>query len=131
MAFELHHTPFPAIAASNVGARIPVSLDTGSAERQVVPIATNNVRPFGVTIATALQGEGLPVPHVGDTVKLTAVASVGVGAGVGVASSNGAVGPISGASGVTRWELGQTVSAAAGGEVVSVFVSPRQISNLI
>lgn len=116
-------------AASAVQARKVVSLDT--VDNQVVPVATNNVRPFGQVDASAAQGEQVTVYGENNVVKLVAAASVGHGAEVGVASTNGDIGPIAGASGITRFAVGQTRSAAAAGEVVSVYVKPRQLSNLI
>jgi hypothetical protein len=132
MAFELHRSGYPAIAASAINDRAAVALDSGDTQRQVVPIATNNVEPFGVTIATAVNpGDGITVLDPLNTVKVTACASLGAAAAVGVASTNGQFGPVSGASGVTRWQVGKSVTAAAAGETFSLYVKPQQLSNLI
>lgn len=129
MSFELHRNAFPGIAASNCAPKVAVALVSG--ERAIAPVASNNERPFGVTIATALRTESVTVEEAHSIVKMTALASVGGGAEVGHASSNGAVNAVAGASGVTRWSIGQTVHAAGAGETVAVYVNPRQLSNLI
>ncbi|HMJ01572.1 MAG TPA: hypothetical protein VK506_01450 [Conexibacter sp.] len=116
-------------AASAVQARKLVALDT--VDNQIVPIGTNNVRPYGQVDASGAQGEQLTVYGLNNVVKVVAAASVGHGAEVGVASTNGDIGPIAGASGITRWSAGVTRSAAAAGEVLSLYVQPRQLSNLI
>ena len=108
----------------------PVALDT--VEDQVVPIATNNVRPYGINgPATAAQGEAVTVYGEGCEVKAIAVASLGAGAEVGHASSNHALNAVTGASGITRYSVGQSRSAAGAGERFTLIVNPRQLSNLI
>lgn len=132
MAFELHRSAFPGIAASAVNAQQAVSLDVGDVQRQVLPLATNNVEPLGVTIATAVNpADSVAVFDRGNIVKVPAVASFGAGQDIGVASTNGGFGTVSGASGVTRWAVGKSVTGALAGEIFSLYVNPKQLSNLI
>lgn len=132
MAFEDHQGFIPpgVKAASLINPQFVVSLDTVA--DQVVPIATNNVRPLAVNgDASVAQGEAITVYGQNNIVKVKAVASLGAGAEVGVASTNGQLNAIAGASGITRWSVGQSLSAAGAGEVFSLYVNPRQLSNLI
>lgn len=130
MAFELHrHEGFPGKAASQVNARQPVRLV--NAERGVGPATDNTVEVFGIAGATAAPGEAVTVYDAKHVAKAVAAASVGAGANVGVASPNGALGPIAGASGAARHRVGQTVQEAREGEVVSVYVNPQQLSGLV
>lgn len=116
------------VAASNINPLIPVKADTVA--NQVVPLATNNVRPLGLVDATALQGAAVTVYGQDNTVKCVAVASMGAGAEVGVGSTNGNVGLITYASGTLKWALGVTRTAAGAGETISVYVNPRQLGDL-
>lgn len=129
MAFELHREVFPGIAASVVQPRQLVKLVDG--ERRVAPIASTNELPLGLALGSAGIGENVAVPEPGSIVKAIAGASLGGGAEVQIGSSNGALVLAAGASGVTKFSVGQTVAATAAGEVVSVRVNPRQLSNLI
>jgi hypothetical protein len=128
MAFELHQDKhqLPITVASDCLPRVPVALG-GTTALIGIPCASNNVRPFGVTnAATYLRGEVAAVYHDGNVVKMVANASVGASAEVGVASSNGSVGPgLITAS--AHWAVGQTLNAGAAGEIVSVFVNPRRV----
>lgn len=122
----------PFVAASHILPYQPVGLDTGAAKRQVVPLAANTGEPQGLNgPATALQGESVTIYELGAVVEAIANASVGAGADVGVASSNGGHALVSGASGVTRYRTGKTLEPAAAGERFSLYVSPKQVSNLI
>lgn len=127
-AKELHRFGYPAVAASDMNAGRVVNLTTGDVDRQVSPIATSNIEPFGIALATALQGKAVTIMEDGDTIKVTAAASLGAGADVGIASTNGALGPVSGASGSTIWRVGRSVSAAAAGETFSLYIRPRTLS---
>lgn len=132
MAFEIHDAglAFPGLAASNVQPGQVVSLAAGT-ERGIQPCASNNLRPFGVSFAVATQGDAVTVHAIGNIVKTIANASVGVGAELTVASGSATgVAPVSGASGVERWSVGQSVTAAAAGETLSVYVHPRQLGLL-
>lgn len=129
-AFELHRGGFPAIAGSNVNDHVAVQHDVGDTQRQVLPAASKNVEPVGVTLASAVAGNPVTVFDYGNVVKVTAGASLGAGSEVGVASTNGALGPVAGASGSVVWSVGRSETAAAPGEVFSLYVRPRQLSGL-
>lgn len=129
MAYELHRNAYPGLAASAINSRVPVGRAAG--ERAVVPVATSGAEPFGISLASAAQGEAVTVLDHHSVAKAVAAASLGGGAPLGVASTNGALGPIAGASGVARFQVGISEHAAAAGEVVSVFVNPRQLSGLV
>ncbi len=113
--------------------RKPVLLSSASGlNRAVVPVASNNLRPQGfVGNASAAQGEAVTVYGEGSIVEAVAAASIGAGGEVGVGSTNGDLGIVAGASGVTRWACGQALEDVAAGEVFSVYVKTRQVSNLI
>jgi hypothetical protein len=129
-AFELHRFGFPAKAASAIGAGIPVTYDVADTQRQVVAVASRNVEPFGVTLATAANpGDSVTVMERGNVIKAVAMASIGAGAPVGVGSSNGALTLVAaGASGAVVWQVGVSMSAAAAAETFSFYVNPRQLS---
>jgi len=132
MAFELHRNHFPGIAASVINAGQVVALAPGDTQRTVVPVATQlpisaaSSVPLGIALATsASPGNAVSILDALNVVKVSAAASIGAGAPVGLASSNGGFGPIT-ASG--SWVVGQSVTAAAAGEVFSVYVNPRPIT---
>lgn len=85
---------------SLVGQYLPVFLNIASSRDSIaVPAATNSQDVIGLTIATgASVGNTLGVAVAG-WAKARAAASLGAGARVGIASTNGALGPIQ-ASGV-------------------------------
>ncbi len=136
MAFELHNgVVIPGVAASNTAPALAVAFASSAAQdRAVVPVGTVNVMPLGVANATAGPTSSLPnavtVHGIGNIVKAVAAASIGVGADVGVGSTNGVLVGISGASGVTKWALGQSVTPANPGETFSVYVNPRVVSGI-
>lgn len=138
-AFELYRWTFPGIAASAINAGDAVLLTASAAERQFVSAATCNQEPFGIALATAAQAgatppftAAVPVVDLGNTIKVTAIASLGVGADVGVASTNGGLGPVTAASGIDIWRVGKAVSAASNpGEVFSLYVSPRKLTGTV
>jgi hypothetical protein len=139
MAFELYRWTFPGIAASNIGAGAALALTASALERQVIPISSTNVEPFGVALATAAAVAATPpfsaavgVVDAGNTIKVTAGASLGVGADVGVANASSSwAAPVVGASGVAVWRVGKAVGPAAAGEIFGLYVSPRQLSGLV
>lgn len=126
MAYENHNGIVePAFkAASAISPKTVVALDTTADQ---VVAATAGAEPVGVTAASAAQGDRVTVLGLGNTVKCVAAASLGFGAVVGVASTNGALGPVTGASGVVKWAVGTSRGNAAAGETFSVFVNPRQL----
>lgn len=124
---EFLRNSLPFTVASDIQANRPVKIDT-AADRQVVAAASVNDRVHGfIDSATHLQGEAVTVYGQGAVVSVVAAASLGAGAAVGVASTNGAIGPVSGASGLTKYEAGVSVESAAAGEKFSLYVNPRQI----
>lgn len=121
----------PYKAASDAAAKIFVALDTVLKD-QVVPITLVTTEPLGGTDqASSLRGDAVTVYEEGNVVKALCAASLGAGADVGIASTNGALGPVSGASGVSRYRVGKSREAAAPGSTFSVQVNPKQLSNLI
>jgi hypothetical protein len=131
MAFKLHRTSFPGIAASAIAAGQPVTLASGG-DRHVAPIATANVQPLGVALASAVNpGEGVAVLDRGNTEIVIAAASLGRGAEIGVLAGTTSFGPVSAASGSAVFSVGQSVSAAAAGEEFSLYINPRQLSGLV
>jgi hypothetical protein len=129
MAHTQHRHALPKIAASAIGQHLPVK-DTAVKDK-VVLAATNTDPILGFTIATGKTfGDGLAVVDDG-VVKALCAASAGVGAEVGVASTNGALGPIAPASGFTRWSAGVLQNPGQPGETFSVLLRPRQISGAI
>lgn len=116
-------------AASVLSDKLAVKLDTTA--NQVVPVASVNDQPFGVAhdVASSV-GDVIPVygPH--NVAKVVAAASIGVGADAGVASTNGNLGPVTAASGVVKYRVGYSLTAAAAGETFSLFVAPRQLSGI-
>lgn len=145
-AFELFRWTFPAIAASAVNPGQPVQFTVATAgtlpaDRQVIPVGSSNLEPFGVALATAAPLSATPpfsaavgVVDRGNTIKVTAGASLGVGADVGVATTGLAgniYGPIAAASGTDTWRVGKAVSPAAAGEVFGLYVDPRMLSAVV
>jgi hypothetical protein len=118
MAHELNKVSLPKIAASAVGAHLAVQHSASSPD-QVVLSTVNTGHPVGLTVATAATA-GNPV----------CAASVGNGAEVGVASTNGALGPVSAASGVRRFAVGISQGPAAAGETFSVLLRIRELPGL-
>ena len=133
MAIELHRSGFPGIALATIMPRTPVRLaPTGSQDRAVVPVVNTTEPVLGFSGDQVTRpGEALAVYDDGNVVKAVAAASVGIGAEVGIASSNGAMAPVAGASGVARHSSGQSVTAAAAGEVFSIYVRTRQLSGAV
>ena len=117
-------------AASAVNPHQAVEL-VGTTLAIVLPLATNGREGLGVVDASAPAEGQVTIYGQDNLVRGIAVASLGVGADVAAASANGALGPVVGASGITRWRVGKAVEAAAAGERFTFIVSPRQLSNLI
>ncbi len=134
MAFELHRDPgLSCIAASAMAAQTVVTWDVADVQAQVLAVATVNVEPIGLTRSVASSaGDAVTVYDDDHIVKAVAAASLGAGADIGVASTNGALGAVTaGASGVVKWRLGKSVTAAAAGETFSLSIKPRQLSGLL
>lgn len=142
-AMELFRWTFPAIAASAIRAGDVVGFPVGSGglERQVIPLATNAVEPFGIALATANYlaatppyTAAVPVVDRGNTIKVVAGASLGVGADINIATAYAAsliFGPVAAASGIDLWRVGKAVTPAAAGEVFSLYVDPARLSSTV
>lgn len=134
MAFRRVNDVMPCIAASAINYGQAVALDVGDVQRQVLPLGTNTLEAFGLALATAVNpGDPVSVHGFlsGNVEKVVAGASLGHGADIGIGSTNGALAPIVGASGVAKWRVGKSMTAAAVGETFSLYVAPRQLSGLV
>lgn len=122
---------FPAIAGSALRPGEVVKFG-GAVERGVIPIAaTTSEFAAGVIdtrVASAPQGEAVTVYETGAVVEGLAVASMGVGAEVAVASANGGFAPVAAASGSLRVSVGVAQTPAAAGEYFELYVRPRALS---
>jgi hypothetical protein len=117
-------------AASIVLPFQPVTLSASAAE--YVPLGANTLEPVAVNgNATAARAEKMTGYGEGCIVRAVAGASLGYNADVGVASSNGTLAPVTGASGVTRYRVGKALEPAAAAGRFTIRVSVRQLSNLI
>lgn len=135
MAFELTRDDeqFSLPAASVVLPRTAVKL-AGTSVLFVLPCGSVNDEPFGTVKATAgasglNQGERVAIYEHANYVKMIAGASLGVGADVGVGSSNGVMKPIVAATGSIIWRVGKSITPAAAGDVFTVYVSPKQLDS--
>lgn len=148
MAFELYRWTFPAIAASPINAGQVVQLTvatsgTNPVDRNVIPLGSTNQEPFGVALATCSNygatppfTQSCPVVDRGNTIKVTAIASLGAGADVGIGTNvagqaSGWAAPVVAASGSDVWRVGKATGPAAAGEVFGLYVDPRPLSNAI
>ena len=128
MAHFKHDQIAPRNAASAIRDWVPVRADV--VKDQVVLCASNNLYPFGLTIASAASpGDSLAVVYQG-VAKAVCAASVGAGAEVGVASTNGALGPIAAASGFRRFVVGESTEPAQPGEIFSVQIRVRELTGV-
>jgi hypothetical protein len=119
------HEALPRQAASVVGQYKPVTHSASGAD-DVVPVTAATVEVEGITLATAAAvGDPVSVQTRG-VAKVICAASIGPGAAVGVASTNGAVGPV--ASGSTNQRIGISEAAALPGETFSVRLSTGRVN---
>jgi hypothetical protein len=130
MAFLQHRQTDAYITASAIADQRPVT-PVSSVANMVILAATTTMRPLGITDASQAQGMAVTIYEHSSIAKAIAAASVGMNTIVGVGSTNGALGPVVGASGIAVWSVGETRNAAAAGEALSVYVNPRQLSGLI
>lgn len=125
--------------ASAMGAYLPVFMPLASPLREtVVPAASVNQDVIGLTRATVgTYGKAEPIVVRGIAEGLAA-ASIGAGALVGIASTNGALGPIvpSGLSTALgsalgaqtlRYVVGRSLHNVAAGETFSLFLNPSEV----
>lgn len=116
----------PFTNASAISGPVPVKLDTTA--RKVTLAATNNVEIQGfVSNASYAAAEAVTVYGEGAVVEAIAAASLGAGADIAIASTNGAVGPAAAASGVAKFRVGRSLEAAAAGEKFSLYVKPDRL----
>lgn len=131
MAFQIIKHPYPGLAASAIQDRQVVMITTS--ERGVIPCSGATAQlPHGIEArgASALQGEGVTIAGHGEYAKAVAAASLGAGADIAVVGATRSLGLAAGASGSARYSVGQSVTAAAAGEVFTLYVNPRQLSGL-
>ena len=137
MAFEQTQegVTFPAVAATGIKLWDAVTLaSSATQDRAVAPIATHNQFPLGIAQASAGTGATLPqsvtVQGFGSMLKVTAGATVAVGQDVHQTVGSSAYAAVSGASGSTKYAIGQAVTPASPGELFTVYINPRVISGL-
>lgn len=133
MAGELHRPglQYTVKAASAINPRKPVSF-VGTSELLAVPVGSGltGVRINGFTggaTVGASGAEAVTIYEEGNIVKVRAAASLGVAAEVGVASTNGDLGPVAQASGTLKYTAGVALTPAAAGEFFSLYVKPRTL----
>lgn len=123
----------------------------GSSALRILPVASNNDRPFGVVgeatsplVTGQAAGLAAAVHEEGNVVKAIAGASLGAGAEVALATIGVAtkaqggsyvatvtqLGPISVASGSQIWAVGIALDAVAAGEIFSLYIKPRLTGGL-
>jgi hypothetical protein len=107
----------------SIGAFRPVIV--GTVKDEVLAVGSAGAEPLGVTVATNY-GNAIAV-QVNGVAKCIAVASLGAGVDVGVASTNGAVGPI--ASAANTYRIGVSTEPAAAGQTFSVFLRVDEQNN--
>lgn len=115
----------PKKAASQINSNVAVIHSASSAD-QVLPGANATAGVLvGLSVATAASpGDPVAVQYAGIG-KAIAAASIGVGAAAGVASTNGALGPI--ASGSDNFQVGVSQTGAAAGEYFSVLLRVTEV----
>lgn len=137
MAYYTERITTTVKVASLIGAHLPVFQPVGSSRDDIVVLAASeNLPVLGLMTATgASVGNAYAVALAGEA-KAIAAASLGAGAQVGVASTNGALGPLayagpthvaSGGSIQPRFIVGKAKRAAAAGDIFTVLLDPRQI----
>ena len=128
MAHYRHTETLPKLSASAISPKLPVK-ESGTKDTVVLATVKTD-HPLGVTIAsTASPGDALAVVTDG-VVRAICAASVGAGVDVGVASTNGGLGPVVAASGVRNFAVGISQTAAAAGDTFSVLLRPRELPGL-
>jgi hypothetical protein len=119
-----------AISASDLAQYVPVKQIASDNVFGLAATTTDDI--IGVSQASsATYGSPVPVAFYGIS-KVLCGASIGAGARVGIASTNGAVGPIiptgAAASGAIRtYVLGRSLKAAAPGDYLEVVLDPTEL----
>lgn len=117
----------PVVAATIILPKQPLKF-AGTSVLLAAPCATNSDRPHWFSgAATFLTGEAVAANEAGQIVKAVAAASVGAGAEVGVASSNGALSPAALIAASGHWAVGVSLTPALAGEIFSVDIRPRKV----
>lgn len=125
MAFELHHTPFPGIAAGTIAAGAAVNL--GTTDRAVTTVASATDEVFGVTHVGVATGEAVAIHGPGEVVKAIAAASIAGGAEVSYSPASGGYFPGIAASGHSA--AGANVSGAVvPGDEFALYIRPGGIA---
>jgi hypothetical protein len=125
MAYRLAETDtrLPKVAASAIRPGEPVR-SSASANNEVLPVGTTNVRILGVALATAASpGDPVAVDTQGVAV-CRAAASLGPGALLSVGSTNGRLIPAASGANV----VGESQVAAVDGDYFSVLLKPNNPS---
>lgn len=137
MAFEQTQqgVTFPGVAATGIKLWDAVTLASSvTQDRAVAPVASHNQLPLGIAQASAGTGASLPqsvtVQGVGSLLKVTAGATVAVGQDVHQTVGSSAYAGVTGASGSTKFAIGQAVTPANPGELFTVYINPRIISGI-
>lgn len=130
--YELQHnkTRLPRIAASAINDHVAVS-QSASQTDYVLQASVGGAAIVGVSLASAASpGDPVAVQAEG-IISMKAAASIGAGGVVVVASSNGAVGPVSAAASAPipqgKNVIGTAQSAAGAGERFSVLIDPKVV----
>jgi hypothetical protein len=138
MAYKGEQEVVTLTVGSLIGAHLPVFLDIASSrDRVAVPASSVTQDVVGLTIATGASVGNTVGVAVAGFAKAIAAASLGAGARVGIASDNGALGPIgpsglvahvgSGGAVAPKFQVGRAIEAAAAGAIFTVYLDPAQI----
>lgn len=139
MADYNHESVQPFVAGSAIAQWAPVYQNIASTRDEVVLPANSIAQDIvGLTIATVATPGDPAAVVVSGRAKAVCAASVGAGARVGIASTNGGLGPLvpSGLStalgsalgaGGLRFAVGRTLKSYAPGEVMTVLLNPQQV----
>ena len=127
MAYYDHGKTLSLKAGSAMGQGVVVHMPLASPINEtVIPAASVNHQALGLTIATVGSYGHEVAVLISGIGKARAAASLGAGAPVGAASTNGALGPVVAAS-AGIWAAGRALTSAAAGEYFACLVGPRQI----
>lgn len=137
MSFNKVGELIPKIAASAIGQYVALANDL-TVDDQVFPAGSVGQEVIGVSIASVPTAAYAVAVAVSGDVKMLVAASIGAGARAAVASTNGAIGPISASglatalgsalgAGGAKFSIGWVWEARAAGEYATVHIDPRQV----
>lgn len=137
MSWVLHRPGFQQsiLAASAINPYSPVKL-VGTDQPLAIPAATSTDEIFGFNGVGTAGASGVNAAEMvtlyeeGNYVKAIAAASLGAHTDVGIASTNGALGPVVRASGVAGFRVGKSMTPAAAGEVFTCYVKPKVLGGV-